>query len=77
MSRSVTEITVVDENARWLPGRDGGVQVVVPLECPVDQKLHVDDAMRCIALVAREGCHLVVTLSCGCPLIAVQHRSGL
>lgn len=47
------------------------VSVVVPHCCPVDQWLHDDDIGRCLQLVD-SGCELVVTLACGCPLIAFR-----
>ena len=71
MSRSVIELERAKQ--RWLPAAGRGVQVCVPLECPFDQWVHVNDAMRCIELVAREGGNMVVTLACGCPLIAAEH----
>jgi len=59
---------VVDPSPDWVRQ---GVQVVVPMFCPVDQALHIADAIRCVEIVKHEAVQLVVTLACGCPLIAV------
>jgi hypothetical protein len=48
------------------------VNVVVPEWCPVDQRVHVEDVARCIAILYAEDVQLVLTLACGCPLIAVR-----
>lgn len=48
------------------------VNVSVPERCPVDQRLHVDDVARCVAILLVDDVQLVVTLACGCPLIAVR-----
>ena len=48
------------------------VNVSVPEWCPVDQRVHVDDVARCVAILLAEDVQLVVTLACGCPLIAVR-----
>ena len=55
--------------------RHGVVNVTVPERCPVDQFLHVSDTMRCVEIVANEPVQLVVTLVCGCPLVAVRFAS--
>ena len=52
--------------------RNGHVNVVVPERCPFDQRVHVEDVARCIAILYAEDVQLVLTLVCGCPLIAVR-----
>jgi len=51
------------------------INVTVPEWCPVDQRLHVEDVARCIDIVMAEPVQLVLTLVCGCPLIAVRMPS--
>lgn len=49
-------------------------RVVVPASCHVDPWIHANEIQRCLNLVARERCTLVVTLACGCPLIATAQQ---
>lgn len=44
--------------------------VAVPAWC-WDMDLHVDEVMRCTAIVLGEGVPLVVTLVCGCSFVGL------